>query len=104
MIDAVKLPTEYPRDTVFGLRGITHGGAKSLTMMSSSGASALSQKVAVLAEDLPLNLRTHVGYLPIVYERRQGDIDAVVRALSVQILEKSCWDEQKNRLGDTIYR
>jgi len=86
---------------IYALRGFTHGWAKSLTLMSADGATALRARIQP-GDDLIVHAGP--GRLPQLLEKRDGALARFIQTDAVQVLEKSDWDRRKTALGPSIYR
>jgi len=87
--------------TIYGLRGVTHGAGRVLTLMSPEGASAVTSHVSA-GDDVIAD--TGAGQLPRYREKRAGALDRLIEAYGVQVLSKADWDRKKEALGEAIWR
>ena len=85
--------------TIYGLRGITHGGGRLLTVMSPEGAAA-----ATAAIDAGGGILTKAanGYLTQYHEIRSGALHRLIETRGIIVLSKPEWDARKAELGDSI--
>jgi len=86
---------------IYGLKGITHGWARVLTVMGPDGASALLARIEV-AEDV--SVTAVEGRLTQYIERRKGGLDRLIAANGIILLSKAEWDAKKAELGAVILR
>lgn len=86
---------------IYGLRGITHGAAKVLTVMSPAGATAAMRYIAT-SRDVITNAGE--GQLTQYLEKRRGALDGLIQANGIIVLSKREWDRKKAALGDRIWR
>ena len=86
---------------IYGLRGVTHGAAKVLTVMSPHGIFAALEHVR--ADD---SIATYAapGRLTQYHEKRSGGLDRITRAHNIIVLSKQDWDSKKVELGDAIWQ
>jgi len=86
---------------LYGLRGFTHGGARTLSVMCDAGGS---RERETLGTPPGLMAQQHRGRLSLYLEQRSGAIDTLVRRHRIEILDKSAWDLRKTALGERVYR
>ena len=83
-------------DTEFyGLRGITHGGAKLLTVLSTTGKDSINE-VIVQREDL--SAYPGAGELVQFHEKRSGALDKLIQRYVIDVLSKVEWDDKKKEI------
>ena len=87
--------------TIFGLRGVTHGAAKVLTVMSPYGILAALGHVHV---DDSVITYASPGRLTQYHEKRSGGLEQMIRAHNIIVLSKQDWDSKKVELGDAIWQ
>lgn len=85
--------------TLYGLRGFTHNGAKTLTVMSPAGATAA--RGAIAAGDDVL-VQAGPGQLTLYLEKRRGALQRLIAAHGIVVLDKPAWDAKKTELGPAI--
>lgn len=85
---------------IYGLRGVTHGAAQVLTVMSPEGANAARAHMA-RTDDLIVSAGD--GRLTQYLEQRDGAIARLVETYGVEVLPKDEWDRRKQALGDAIW-
>ena len=86
--------------TIYGLRGVTHGTAKVLTVMSAHGIMAVLAHVHV---DDSVAIHAAPGRLTQYREKRSGGLDRLIRAHNIIVLSKQDWDAKKLEIGDAIW-
>ncbi|MSP83416.1 MAG: hypothetical protein EXQ94_10945 [Alphaproteobacteria bacterium] len=86
---------------LYGLRGFTHGGQKTLTVMSPDGAKAALK--AIRADDGVIT-EAEPGRLTIYFERLAGTIDRLISLNNIEVLDKPGWDAKKAEIGDSTGR
>jgi len=86
---------------LYGLHGITHGWAKSLTVISPEGTAAVLAHIDP-GEDLIVN--GGPGQLTHYLERRAGGFDRLIARYGIIVLDKPDWNARKAELGDAIWR
>ncbi len=79
----------------YGLRGITHGGAKLLTVLATRGKSAIND---LILERKDLLVYPGAGELVQFHEKRSGALDNLVRRYAIHVLNKDEWDEKKREV------
>lgn len=86
---------------LYGLRGVTHGAGRVLTVMSAAGTAAVLDSIT--ADD---EVITHAGAgrLTQYQEKRAGALDRLIRKHDIVVLSKEDWDRKKTELGNTIWR
>lgn len=84
---------------IYGLKGITHGWAKVLTVMGREGASALAARIET---DDDVSLAAAEGRLTQYVERRKGGLDRLIAVNGIVLLSKADWDAKKAELGPAI--
>ncbi len=86
---------------IYGLRGITHGAGRVLTVMSAAGTKAVLD--AITPDD---DVITHAGAgrLTQYQEKRAGALDRLIRKHNIVVLSKDDWDRKKVEIGDAIWR
>lgn len=87
--------------TLYGLRGITHGGAKVLTVMSPSGARAVCERIDLGGD---LIVTGGDGRLTYYSEQRSGALSRIIDEYGIIVLNKIDWDRKKAELGECIWR
>lgn len=87
--------------TIYGLRGITHGATKVLTVMSPEGVAAALKQIAA-GDDVITNAGE--GRLTHYLEKRSGALDHLIETYGIVVLSKQEWDRKKAELGDRIWR
>lgn len=86
---------------IYGLRGVTHGAAPVLTVMSPAGARAALAHMT-RTDDLIVNAGD--GRLTQYLEKRDGAIARLIEAYHVEVLSKEAWDRRKAALADDIFK
>lgn len=86
---------------IYGLRGITHGWGRVLTVMGPAGASALLTRIEA---DGDVGVTAAEGRLTRYVERRKGGLDRLIAANGIILLSKADWDAKKAELGPDILR
>ena len=86
--------------TIYGLRGVTHGAAKVLTIMSPHGIAAALEYVRA---DDSVSVYAAQGRLTQYHEKRSGGLDRMIHAHDIIVLSKEDWDSKKAELGDAIW-
>lgn len=86
---------------IYGLRGVTHGAGRVLTVMSAAGVTAVAD--SIITDD---DVITHAGRgrLTQYQEKRAGALDRLIRQHDIVVLSKADWDRKKMELGDAIWR
>ena len=86
---------------LYGLRGVTHGAGRVLTVMSAAGTVAVLDSVT--ADD---EVMTHAGAgrLTQYQEKCAGALDRLIRKHDIVVLSKEDWDRKKTELGNAIWR
>ncbi len=86
---------------LYGLRGVTHGAGRVLTVMTAAGTAAVLDSIT--ADD---EVMTHAGAgrLTQYQEKRAGALDRLIRKHDIVVLSKEDWDRKKTELGNTIWR
>jgi len=87
--------------TLYGLRGITHGGAKVLTVMSPSGVRAVCERIDLGGD---LIVTGGDGRLTYYSEQRSGALRRIIDEYGIIVLNKIDWDRKKAELGECIWR
>ena len=87
--------------TLYGLRGITHGGAKVLTVMSPSGTRAVCERID---SGIDLIVTGGDGRLTYYSEQRSGVLNHIIEKYRIIVLSKIDWDQKKAELGERIWR
>ena len=84
---------------LYGLRGFTHNGGRTLTVMSPDGASA-----ALAAVEAGPGVATQAGPGQLTYylEKRRGALQELIAAHGIMVLGKSAWAAKKAALGPGI--
>ena len=84
---------------IYGLRGVTHGAGRVLTVMGTAGTAAVLD--SIIADD---DVITHAGAgrLTQYQEKRAGALDRLIRKHEIIVLSKEDWDRKKMELGDAI--
>jgi ABC-type hemin transport system substrate-binding protein len=87
--------------TIYGLRGVTHGAGRVLTVMSAAGTAAVFGSITV--DD---DVITHAGSgrLTQYQEKRAGALDRLIQKHDIVVLSKDDWDKKKMELGNAIWR
>ncbi len=78
-----------------------HGGAKTLSVISSDDCTALLRQ---WREHPRLVVLHDPGTLIILQEKTAGILQEIIQAFSINIVDKTEWDRQKHLLGERIYR
>lgn len=86
---------------IYGLRGVTHGAAPVLTVMSPAGARAA---LAHMRRTEDLIVIAGEGRLTQYLEQRAGAIDRLIATYGVEVLPKDEWDARKRALADDIWK
>ena len=86
---------------IYGLKGITHGWARVLTVMGREGAAALAARIEA---DDDVSVSAAEGRLTQYVERRKGGLDRLIAANGIILLSKPDWDSKKAELGPAILR
>lgn len=86
--------------TIYGLKGITHGWARVLTVMSAQGASTLLAQIEAPDDDVSVSAAE--GRLTQYLERRKGGLDRLIAANGIVLLSKADWDAKKAELGPAV--
>lgn len=86
---------------IYGLRGVTHGTAKVLTVMSPQGILAALEHVR---EDDSVTTYAAPRRLTQYHEKRSGGLERMIRAHNIIVLSKQDWDSKKVELGDAIWQ
>ncbi len=82
---------------LYGLRGITHGWGRLLSVMSPAGARA------VLDHVVPIEGTTVVAQngQPVQYHQvRDGALDALVARFGIVELDQAAWAARKSEIGE----
>ncbi|MDH3693452.1 MAG: hypothetical protein OER96_02640 [Gammaproteobacteria bacterium] len=88
--------TKISIDTEFyGLRGITHGGAKLLTVLSASGKDSINE---VIVQRTDLMAYPGAGQLVQFHEKRSGALNALIERYNIRVLSKTEWDDKKKEV------
>jgi hypothetical protein len=87
---------------LYGLKGITHGWGRLLTVMSPEGAGAVVRHI----EAPPADFHTvaEPGHLPQYHQIRDGAIDELVARYGIVLLNPEAWAAKKAELGEAVYR
>jgi len=92
----------------YGLRGFTHNGGRTLTVMSPEGARAALAAIeagsaargaaggGVVAQSGP-------GQLTAYQEKHRGALQDLIAAHGIQVLDKPAWDAKKAELGAVVF-
>ena len=86
---------------LYGLRGVTHGAGRVLTVMSAAGTVAVLDSVTA---DNEVMTHAGAGRLTQYQEKRAGALDRLIRKHDIVVLSKEDWDRKKTELGNTIWR
>ena len=86
---------------LYGLRGITHGWGRLVTVMSPSGASAVAGHIEAGPD---FNTVAVPGQLPQYHQIRDGAIEALVARYGIVMLNPEAWAAKKRELGEAVYR
>lgn len=86
---------------IYGLRGVTHGAAQVLTVMSPEGANAARAHMA-RTDDLIVSAGD--GRLTQYLEKRAGALTRLIDTYDIEVLLKAEWDRRKQDLGDDIWK
>ena len=86
---------------IYGLRGVTHGAGRVLTVISAAGTAAVLDSIT--ADD---DVITHAGAgrLTQYQEKRASGLDRLIRKHDIVVLSKEDWDRKKMELGNAIWR
>jgi hypothetical protein len=87
--------------TLYGLGGITHGGAKVLTVMSPSGTRAVCERIDPGGDII---VAGGDGRLTYYSEQRSGALSRIIDEYEIIVLNKIDWDRKKAELGERIWR
>ncbi len=79
----------------YGLRGITHGGAKILTVMATQGRHAID---TTMVERDNLLVYPGIGELVQFHEQRSGALNSLIDRYAIRVLSKAEWDEKKKSI------
>ena len=86
---------------LYGLRGMTHGWGRLVTVMSPEGASAVISHIDAGSDFLVM---TELGRLPQYHQIRDGAIDKLAARYGIIMLNLQTWSAKKQELGEAIYR
>ena len=86
---------------VYGLRGVTHGAGRVLTVMSAEGMAAVLDSITT---DDDVITHAGTGRLTQYQEKRASALDRLIRKYDIVVLSKEDWDRKKMELGDAIWR
>jgi hypothetical protein len=86
---------------IYGLRGVTHGAAHVLTVMSPEGASAA---LAHMTDTDDLIVNSGDGRLTQYLEKRRGALARLIDTYGIEVLSKPEWDRRKQALADDIWK
>jgi hypothetical protein len=86
---------------LYGLRGFTHNGGRTLTVMSPEGASAALAATAVGAG---VATQAGPGQLTYYLERRRGALRELIAAHGIVVLDKPAWDAKKAEFGPGVLK
>lgn len=86
---------------LYGLRGITHGWGRLITVMSPSGASAVARHIEAGPD---FNAVAEAGQLTQYHQIRDGAIEALAARYGIVMLNPEQWAAKKRELGVAIYR
>lgn len=86
---------------LYGLRGISHGGAHLLTVMSPEGRGAVL--AALDFEVGEIHLVDHGG-LPQYHEKTAGALDRFARRHGIEVVDFPAWRDLRHKLGDAVVR
>ena len=87
--------------TIYGLRGVTHGAGRVLTVMSAEGTAAVLDSITT---DDDIITHAGTGSLTQYQEKRAGALVRLLRNHDIVVLSKEDWDKKKMELGDAIWR
>lgn len=82
--------------TLYGLRGITHGWGRLLSVMSPDGAQAVLDALEV-GQDLEIVARP--GQPVQVHQVRDGALDDLVARYGIVELDQAAWSRRKDAIG-----
>lgn len=85
----------------YGLSGITHGGARVLTVMSPDGSTAV---IDVIDAGHDVHRHGGAGRLIQYHEKRSGALRRLIQTYDIVLLSKSEWDSKKAELGPAVLR
>jgi hypothetical protein len=85
---------------LYGLRGFTHNGGRTLTVMSPAGASSA---LAEVVTGPGVAIQAGPGQLTYYLERRRGAIQELIAAHGIAVLDKLAWDAKKAELGPGVF-
>jgi hypothetical protein len=86
---------------LYGLKGITHGWGRLVTVMSPQGAAAVTGHIEAGAD---FHVVAEPGQLPQYHQVRDGALDALVARYGIVMLNPEAWAAKKRELGAAIYR
>ncbi len=86
---------------IYGLRGVTHGAGRVLTVMSAEGMAAVLDSITT---DDDVITHAGTGRLTQYQEKCASALDRLVRKYDIVVLSKEDWDRKKMELGDAIWR
>lgn len=87
------------KEPLYGFRTQSHGWQYVLTVIAASGARSVAQLSLVTG----LEVEAIDGHLTRFLEKRDGAIDTFVVQHNIIELDRSRWEQVKNRLGKSIY-
>ena len=85
-----------PSTTLYGLRGITHGWGRLLSVMSPAGVEAVLEALDVGPD---LQIVTQPGQPVQVHQVRDGALDALVARHGIIELDQAAWARCKRAIG-----
>jgi hypothetical protein len=86
---------------LYGLKGITHGWGRLVTVMSPEGATAVNGQIEAGPD---IHVVAEPGHLPQFHQIRDGALDALVARYGIVMLNPEAWSAKKQELGAAIYR
>ncbi len=81
---------------LYGLRGITHGWGRLISVMSPSGAQAVLDHLETGPE---LQVVAQKGQPVQVHQIRDGALDELVARYGIVELDQAAWAERKQTIG-----
>ncbi len=93
--------TNWATMELYGLKGITHGWGRLLTLLSPDGASAVAGHIDAGPD---FHVVVEPGRLPQYHQIRDGAIEALVARYGIVLLNPQMWAAKKQELGETIFR
>lgn len=82
--------------TLYGLRGITHGWGRLMSLMSPAGAQAVLDRLQTGPD---LQVVAQRGQPVQVHQIRDGALDELVARYGIVELDQAAWAERKQAIG-----